>query len=316
MHWCRRWWSYIALVYIVHLEAMKLDLKGLPKPPSTLTFANKIIGFLGGFIGIALLGLAVYYGMGWIKVVFPSIAFTVVIILCSIAYLVLIWLSSKRPDLKIDAPDAPITELPRAGETAIVGLYYVIPIVILIWCIVLERLSPAFSAFWAMIAITVVAITQHPIKAFFRKTGNFGNEFRKGLIEWKDGMIAGSSNMVAIAVATGAAGIIVGTISLTGAHQVVGEFVEFLSGGSLIAMLLLVAVMSLILGMGLPTTANYIVVSSLMAPVILLLGAQNGLVVRLSRSICLCFISVFLQTIHRLWVWQHSLLLRFPKETP
>ena len=271
--------SYIALVYIVHLEALKLNLKGLPKPPSSLTFMRKIIGFLGGFIGIAILGLIVYFGMGWIKVVFPSAAFSIVIVLCSGVYLYLLWLSSKRPDLVVDAPDAPITELPRAGETTITGLYYVIPIVILIWCIVLERLSPAFSAFWAMIAITVVALTQHPIKAFFRKTGDFGAEFRTGVVEWKDGMIAGSSNMVAIAVATGAAGIIVGTISLTGAHQVVGEFVEFLSGGSLIAMLLLVAVMSLILGMGLPTTANYIVVSSLMAPVILLLGAQNGLVV-------------------------------------
>ncbi len=64
-------------------------------------------------------------------------------------------------------------------------------------------------------------------------------------------------------------------------HQVVGEFVEFLSGGSLIAMLLLVAVMSLILGMGLPTTANYIVVSSLMAPVVVSVGAQSGLIVPL-----------------------------------
>jgi TRAP-type uncharacterized transport system fused permease subunit len=62
---------------------------------------------------------------------------------------------------------------------------------------------------------------------------------------------------------------------------VVGEFVEFLSGGNLILMLLLVAVMSLILGMGLPTTANYIVVSSLMAPVIVSVGAQSGLVVPL-----------------------------------
>jgi TRAP-type uncharacterized transport system fused permease subunit len=87
--------------------------------------------------------------------------------------------------------------------------------------------------------------------------------------------------MISIAVATGAAGIIVGTISLTGAHQVVGEFVEFLSGGNLIVMLILVAVMSLILGMGLPTTANYIVVSSLMAPVILTLGAKSGLIVPL-----------------------------------
>ncbi len=64
-------------------------------------------------------------------------------------------------------------------------------------------------------------------------------------------------------------------------HQVVGEFVEFLSGGSLMLMLALVAVMSLVLGMGLPTTANYIVVSSLMAPVIVSVGAQQGLIVPL-----------------------------------
>ncbi|MEL6272514.1 MAG: TRAP transporter large permease subunit, partial [Chloroflexota bacterium] len=61
----------------------------------------------------------------------------------------------------------------------------------------------------------------------------------------------------------------------------ISEFVEYLSGGSLILMLVLVAFMSLILGMGLPTTANYIVVSSLMAPVIVTLGAANGLVVPL-----------------------------------
>ena len=94
-------------------------------------------------------------------------------------------------------------------------------------------------------------------------------------------MVSGSRNMIGISVATGAAGIIVGTISLTGAHQVVGELVEFLSGGSLIVMLFLVAIMSLILGMGLPTTANYIVVSSLMAPVILILAAKSGLIIPL-----------------------------------
>jgi hypothetical protein len=82
--------------------------------------------------------------------------------------------------------------------------------------------------------------------------------------------------MIGIGVATGAAGIIVGTISLTGAHQVIGQVVETVSGGNIWILLGLVAVMSLILGMGLPTTANYIVVSSLMAPVILSVGAQAG----------------------------------------
>ena len=59
------------------------------------------------------------------------------------------------------------------------------------------------------------------------------------------------------------------------------DFVEFLSGGNLILMLIFVAILSLILGMGLPTTANYIVVSSLMVSVVVELGAQSGLVVPL-----------------------------------
>ena len=273
--------SYIALFYIVHLEAMKMDLKGLPKPPSTRTFANKLIGFLGGFIGISLLGMVVYFGLGWVKVAAPDAAFTIVAVGCTLLYLLLLKLASKTPDLIVDDPDAPILALPKAGETAITGLYYILPIVILIWCIIIERLSPALSAFWATIAMIIVSLTQNPIKAFFRGSGNYWGAFKIGLCDWIAGMMAGSRNMISIAVATGAAGIIVGTISLTGAHQVVGEFVEFLSGGSLILMLILVALMSLILGMGLPTTANYIVVSSLMAPVIITLGAQNGLLVPL-----------------------------------
>ena len=273
--------SYIALFYIVHLEAMKMNLQGLPKPPSPHTFTRKMMGFLGGFIGIGLLGIIVYYGLGWIKVVAPASAFYIVAAGCAGGYLYLLKLASRLPDLVVDDPDAPITELPAAGATAITGLYYILPIVILIWSIVIERLSPGLSAFWAAISMIIVTLTQHPIKAFFRGSGNYRAAFETGKADWIDGMIAGSRNMISISVATGAAGIIVGTISLTGAHQVVGEFVEFLSGGYLIVMLLLVAVMSLILGMGLPTTANYIVVSSLMAPVIITLGAANGLLVPL-----------------------------------
>ena len=87
--------------------------------------------------------------------------------------------------------------------------------------------------------------------------------------------------MIGIGVATAAAGIIVGTITLTGIGQVMVEFVELISGGNLILILLFTAMISLVLGMGLPTTANYIVVSSLMAPVIVTLGAQAGLIVPL-----------------------------------
>ncbi|MEL6999449.1 MAG: 30S ribosomal protein S2, partial [Pseudomonadota bacterium] len=273
--------SYIALVYIVHLEAMKLGLQGLPKPSVTTTIAQRLIGVLSGFLFVAFLGIAVYFGMGWIKTALPDLAFPVVIALCTVGYLALLWRASRLDDLVVDDPDAPITELPRAGPTAVTGLYYILPIVILIWCIVIERLSPAFSAFWATLAMIAVTLTQHPLKAMMRGEGSLGRAFARGWGEWVDGMVSGSRNMIGIGVATGAAGIIVGTISLTGAHQVIGELVEYASGGYLMVMLLMVAVMSLILGMGLPTTANYIVVSSLMAPVILTLAAADGLILPL-----------------------------------
>jgi TRAP transporter 4TM/12TM fusion protein len=273
--------SYIALVYIVHLEAMKLGLEGLKKPPSHITLAQKLIGVLTGFLGMAALAVAVYFGLGWVKTAFPNMTLWAGVALFLIAYLVLITIAAKRPDLEVDDPDAPMLELPRAGEVALTGLHFLLPIVVLLWCILVERLSPALSAFWATLAMIFVVLSQHPLKAVVRGTPYITADFRRGIMDFWDGMIAGSRNMIAIGVATGVAGIIIGTVSLTGLHQVIGEFIEFLSGGNLILMLLLVAVMSLILGMGLPTTANYIVVSSLMAPVIVSVGAQSGLVVPL-----------------------------------
>jgi hypothetical protein len=87
--------------------------------------------------------------------------------------------------------------------------------------------------------------------------------------------------MIAIGIATASAGIIVGTVSVTGLGLVMTELVETISGGNLVVMLLMVAAVCLVLGMGMPTTASYIIVSTLMAPVIVELGSQIGLVVPL-----------------------------------
>lgn len=277
--------SYIALVYIVHLEALKLDLVGLEKPPSHITGMQKLIGFLFGFLAFVALGGIVYYGLGWIGRAFPGMTFWGAAAVFLVSYFILITISARRDDLKMDDPNAPLLVLPRPGEVAMTGLYYLLPIIVLLWCILIERLSPALSAFWASMGMIFIVVTQHPLKAIIRGSAadseGLGSAFKRGFQDFGEGMISGARSMVPIGVATGVAGIIIGTVSLTGAHQVVGEFVEFLSGGSLILMLLLVAIMSLLLGMGLPTTANYIVVSSLMAPVIVSVGAQQGLVVPL-----------------------------------
>ncbi len=87
--------------------------------------------------------------------------------------------------------------------------------------------------------------------------------------------------MIGIGVATATAGVIVGAITLTGLGLRMTEFVEFVSQGNVIAMLLFIAFVCLVLGLGVPTTANYVLVATLMAPVVVELGAQSGLVIPL-----------------------------------
>lgn len=170
---------------------------------------------------------------------------------------------------------------PEIGPTFRSGLHYLVPVAVLVWCLLVERLSPGLSAFWATLLMIFVTITQHPLRALISRQGDFASAARQGLRDFAEGLAKGARNMIHIGVATAAAGIIVGTVTLTGIGLVMTEFVEFISGGNLILILLFTALISLVLGMGLPTTANYIVVSSLMAPVIVALGAQHGLIVPL-----------------------------------
>ncbi|MGQ4809752.1 hypothetical protein NKDENANG_03179 [Candidatus Entotheonellaceae bacterium PAL068K] len=274
--------SYIALVYIVHLEAMKMRLEGLTRPAPARSMARRLTGLLLGFIIAAALAAATYYGLGWTQTIFGAATLYATLVIFLIAYLALIAVAARYPDLEVDDPNQPLTVLPEVGRTVRTGLHFLLPIVVLIWCLMIERFSPGLSAFWATLGMIFIVVTQHPLKAMFRAQGApFTAGIRQGVRDLVDGLIAGARNMIGIAVATGTAGIIVGTVSLTGAHQVMGEFVEILSGGSLILMLLFVAILSLILGMGLPTTATYIVITSLMAPVIVTVGAKSGLLVPL-----------------------------------
>ncbi len=107
-----------------------------------------------------------------------------------------------------------------------------------------------------------IVVTQRPLLTFFRGDNNFAEELKNGLVDMLEAFVSGARNMIGIGVATAAAGIVVGVVTLTGIGLVMTDFVEFISGGSIMLMLLFTAIISLILGMGLPTTANYIVVST------------------------------------------------------
>jgi TRAP transporter 4TM/12TM fusion protein len=272
--------SYIALVYIVHLESLKAGMEGLPRRHRR-TLVQSLLGFLTVFIGLMALTAVVYYGIGWLKDVFGEASIWIISVLALAAYVGLVWHAAKYPELEVDDPNAEILELPDPGPTVKSGLYFLLPVVVLVWCLTVERFSPGLSAFYATLFMILIVATHRPLQSFFRGRGRLAAAPRRGFDDLVQGLIIGARNMIGIGVATAAAGIVVGTVTLTGIGLVMTEFVEFISGGNIMLMLLFTAVISLLLGMGLPTTANYIVVSTLMAPVIVTLGAENGLLVPL-----------------------------------
>jgi TRAP transporter 4TM/12TM fusion protein len=273
--------SYIALVYIVHLEALKAGMEGLPRAYTPKPIVQRLIGIAFTIAVICALSFIVYYGMGWIRPAFPNAAGYIIFAFLTAVYVGLLYVASKEEPLKLDDPNEPVTSLPLPGPTIRSGLHFILPVVVLVWALMVDRLSPGLSAFWAASYMVFILLTQRPLMAIFRGESQLATDIKEGFADLIDGLVTGARNMIGIGIATATAGIIVGAVSQTGVGSALADVVEVLSGGNIMAILMLTAVLSLILGMGLPTTANYIVVSALLAPVIVTLGQQNGLIVPL-----------------------------------
>jgi len=272
--------TYGSLFYIVDIEAMKKGMIGLPvtRRSSALQAAARTAMTISGLI---VLSGVVYYGIGWIKLVFGEDADLIIAAGVAIAYVALVAYRARHPDLPMDDPGTGLLVVPAFAATAVTGLHFLLPVVVLIWCLMVEELSPGLSAFWGTVVLILLMLTQRPLTAYFRGRTGLGAEWRAGAVDLYQALIAAARNMTTVGLATAAAGIIVGTVLLTGIGLVMTEVVEVASGGSLIAMLLLTAAICLILGMGMPTTASYVVVATLMAPVVVDLAAQNDLAVPL-----------------------------------
>lgn len=181
--------------------------------------------------------------------------------------------------LKLGLKGMNAEDLPPKWKTFIRGIHYLVPILFLMYTLMVLRESAASAAYNAIMLLMVLMVIQHPLRAIITKEKLTRDIYLSGFVDILAGMISGAKNMVPIAIATALAGIVVGSITLTGLGQVLVEVIETVSGGNIFIILILAAVVSLVLGMGLPTTANYIVMASLTAPVILILAADNGFLI-------------------------------------
>jgi TRAP transporter 4TM/12TM fusion protein len=270
--------SYIGLLYIVHLEALKLGMQPIVNRTPRPVFERLVrigLGLSGSIIVCALL----YYLFQALQAGLGAAAPWAIGLVVLALYAVSLREAARSPDLPedidIDNPK-PLDTWP----TVRAGLHFLMPIGTLIWCLMVEEMSPALAAFWAIVVLLVLMLTQRPLVAMLRKQA-VGNGWQQGGADVIAGLMDGSRNMIGIGVATATAGIIVGGITLTGLGLRMTEFVEFVSQGNVIMMLLFIAFVCLVLGLGVPTTANYVLVATLMAPVVVELGAQSGLIIPL-----------------------------------
>src|SRR5690606_6087451 len=269
--------SYIALFYIVHLEALKLGIQPMMAGGKPRTALQKLAGWGMGISGTRIvMGLIYWIGMG-VKAVAGDAAIWILLAILVALDIWLLRIAAQHPDLPEEiSVTNPVR--PEPWPTVRAGLHFLIPIGILVWCLSIEELSAGLSAFWAAVAMLLQMVTQRPIMAWFRGQ-EVAPAVRRGWREAIGGLEDGARNMIGIAIACGTAGLIVGAITLTGLGLRMTAFVELISMGNVLLMLVFTAVVCLVLGLGMPTTANYILMATLMAPVVVELGAQNGLVI-------------------------------------
>ncbi len=225
-------------------------------------------------MGAAAFIMAELLGISYFEVV--KAAFVPAII----AYIALLYISHLEA-LKLGLLGLPRAEIPRLRKTLFGGLHFLIPIVVLVYLLMIKQWTAGSAVFYSIIVLMALMIVEPVVAAMRDRSHGVVDAIGLGLANVYVGMVAGARNMVGIAVAVAVAGIIVGAVASTGLNNALVGVVEALSGGNVYILLVLTAVLCLILGMGLPTTANYLVVASLLAGVLVELGGAAGLVLPL-----------------------------------
>ncbi len=188
---------------------------------------------------------------------------------------------------KLGLRGIPRAELPPFFKTLFSGIHYMIPLGFLLYQLIVLRHSPEAAAFQAIWVMAIVMLIQSPVKAYIRKEPLLP-AFWQSIKDIFIALAAGGRNMVSVALATASAGIIVGVVAM-GLGGLITQIIDQISGGNIYLMLIITALASLIIGMGLPTTATYIVMASLTAPAIVTIGGYYGFVVPLMAAHLFCF---------------------------
>jgi len=218
-------------------------------------------------MGAAAFVMASFIGVTYFEVV--KHAFLPAII----SYIALFYISHLEA-LKLNLKGMEEKDVPNLKKTFLAGLHFLIPIFVLIYLLVVVRFTASYSIFYATIALILVNLVNKLIKS--RKESNFKDALKFWFNQTIVGFEKGAINMVGVGIAIATAGVIVGAVGSTGLSTNLIIVIESIAKDNVVILILLTIVLCLLLGMGLPTTANYVVVASLMSMVLVDVGNASG----------------------------------------
>ena len=159
-------------------------MQGLPRSrPRTAT--QSLMSFTGTIAGLCILGAIIYYGVGWTRAYMGNYAGLIVGSALTLSYILLVKLASRQPDLPEDSEET-LSHTPEPGPTLKRGLYFLLPLVVLLWCLIVERFSPGLSAFWATMVMVIITLTHKALLAYFRKQAST-EVYKGGFADMVDG---------------------------------------------------------------------------------------------------------------------------------
>ena len=189
-----------------------------------------------------------------------------------ISYIALFYISHLEA-LKLNLKGMDDADVPHLKKTFLSGIHFLIPIFVLIYTLVYLRFTASYSIFYATITLILINFINLIIKVENKK-----DAFKEWFNQTVVGFEKGALNMVAVGIAIATAGIIVGAVGSTGLSTNLIIVIESIAKDNVTILLFLTIILCLLLGMGLPTTANYVVVASLMATVLVDVGNASGFI--------------------------------------
>ena len=209
----------------------------------------------GGQIMPPIMGAAAFLMAEYMAVPYARVALTAV--LPAVLYFTGIYIAVHLEARKLGLKGIPREELPKVGEL-VKKIYLLLPLVVLVWLVSTSTRSMAFSAAVAILIAAAVGLLNWI----------FYPEGRLTVTKLIDALEAGARGTITVAVACSMAGVVAGCITSTGLASRLITAIVSVSGGQKMIALVLTMLCCIVLGMGVPTTANYCIMAATCAPIL------------------------------------------------